>query len=445
MRLLHLVAGAGGMYCGACLHGNTLAAALAKAGHEALLVPLYTPIRTDEESVSIERVAFGGVNVYLQQRSGLFQRTPAFVDRLLDHPALLRRLGNRGSAVRPEMLGELTVSMLRGEEGRQRKELDKLIGWLAREVRPEVVHLSTVLLAGLARQITRQLGAPVVATLSGEDAFLERLPEPHYSEARDVLRERCGDLAALVALNRYYADFMAEYLPVPRQRVHVIPAGLNLAGHSPFPVLHPAAQEKGPRRGGQVTVGFLGRICPDKGLHQLAEAFCLLSQDRGLGPLELRAAGYMADSDRPYLAEIEAGLAGRGLGDRFRYLGALDRAGKIAFLQSLDVMCLPTVYQESKGLPVLEAWANGVPVVVPAHGAFPEMIEDTGGGLLFAPHDVTSLAEALKQLIEDPRLAAECGRRAQEAVHQRYHADLMAQRTIALYEKVREWKMRSEK
>ncbi len=446
MKVVHLVAGAGGMYCGACLLGNTLAAALAKAGHEALLVPLYTPIRTDEESVSIDRVAFGGLNVYLQQRSGLFRRTPALVDRLLDHPALLRRLGNRGSAVRPETLGELTVSMLRGEEGRQRKELDKLIGWLAREVRPEVVHLSTVLLAGLARQITRQLGAPVVATLSGEDAFLERLPEPHYSEARDVLRERCGDLAALVAMNRYYADFMAEYLPVPRNRVHVIPAGLNLAGHALPAVLRPGVEQTGQNqpRGGQVTVGFLGRICPDKGLHQLAEAFCLLSQDRGLGPLELRAAGYMADSDRPYLAEVEAGLAGRGLGDRFRYLGALDRAGKIAFLQSLDVMCLPTVYQESKGLPVLEAWANGVPVVVPAHGAFPEMIEDTGGGLLFAPHDVAALAEALRQLIQDPHLAAECGRRAQEAVHHRYHADLMAQRTIALYEEVREWKMRND-
>ena len=437
MKVVHLVAGAGGMYCGACLHGNTLAAALAKAGHETLLVPLYTPIRTDEESVSVERVAFGGVNVYLQQRSALFRRMPAFVDRLLDHPALLRRLSMRGSAVRPEMLGELTVSMLRGEEGRQRKELDKLTGWLAREARPEVVHLSTVLLAGLARELTRQLGVPVIATLSGEDAFLERLPEPHYSESRDVLRERCGDLAALVAMNRYYAGFMSDYLSVPRERIHVIPPGLNLAGHAPLPVADLDAEEMQPRHGGPATIGFLGRVCPDKGLHLLAQAFCLLAQDRGLGPLELRAAGYLAESDRPYLTEIEAGLARRGLAERFRYLGELDRAGKIAFLQSLGVMCLPTVYPESKGLPVLEAWANGVPVVVPAHGAFPEMIEDTGGGLLCAPRDVAALAEALRRLIQDPRLASECGRRAQEAVHQRYHAGLMAQRTIALYERLR--------
>jgi glycosyltransferase involved in cell wall biosynthesis len=137
------------------------------------------------------------------------------------------------------------------------------------------------------------------------------------------------------------------------------------------------------------------------------------------------------------LAEIQDRLASRGLGDRFQYLGAPERAEKIAFLQSLDVMCLPTALAEGKGLAVLEAWANGVPVVVPAHGVFPEMIAETGGGLLFKPHDVATMAEAIGQLIRDPGLAAHCGRRGQEAVHKHYHADLMAQRTIALYETLR--------
>ena len=331
------------------------------------------------------------------------------------------------------MLGELTVSMLQGEEGRQRKELKKLVGWLKRQVRPELVHLSTVLLAGMAREISRELDVPVLSTLSGEDAFLERLPEPHYGEARAILRDRCRDLAAMVALNRYYAGFMAEYLAVPQERIHVIPPGLNLSGHAVPSVLRPSV-EAGRSRGGEVTIGFLSRICADKGLDQLAEAFCLLAEDRDLPPLRLRAAGYLAENDRPYLAEIEARLAARGLAGRFQYLGEIARTEKIAFLQSLDVMCLPTIYPESKGLPVLEAWANGVPVVVPAHGVFPELIEDSGGGLLCPPQDLAALAGALRRLIQDPRLAAECGRRGQEAVHQRYHADLMAGRTAALYE-----------
>jgi glycosyltransferase involved in cell wall biosynthesis len=318
--------------------------------------------------------------------------------------------------------------MLRGEEGRQRKELEKLIRWLGDEIRPDLIHLSNAILVGLARELARRLNVPVVCTLSGEDIFLEKLPEPYYGEARAVLRERSADPAALVAMNRYYADFMAEYLAVPRQRIHVIPPGLNLEGHSQQP---PSRSREGP-----VTIGYLARVCPEKGLHLLAEALRWLAEDPDLRPVRLCAAGYLDTADRPYLEEIEKRLADCGLADRFQYAGELDRAAKIALLQSLDLMSVPAVYQESKGLYVLEAWANAVPVVLPAHGTFPELIEDTGGGLLCEPGDPRGLAAAIKQIIQDPDLAAECGRRAQQAVHQRYNTEVMARRTIELYGEV---------
>jgi len=422
------------MYCGSCLHGNTLAAALQDAGLDVLMAPLYTPIRTDEENVSIDRVAFGGVNVYLQERWALFRRMPGFLDRLLDHPRLIRWLTKGGRSTHPKRLGRLTVSMLRGEEGRQRKELQKLIRWVEQEVRPDIVHLSNVLLSGMARELTRRLDVPVVCTLSGEDLFLEKLPEPHYAEARATLRRRAGDLAGLVAMNRYYADFMAEYLSVARERIHVIPPGLNLDGHgSPED-----AETARPSRAADdpVIIGYLARICPEKGLHQLVEACRMLAEDAGLPPIRLRAAGYLGEADQPYLAEIQQRLADCGLVDRFQYAGEPDRAEKIALLQSLDVMSVPTVYRESKGLSVLEAWANAVPVVLPAHGAFPELIEQTGGGLLCRPDDPADLAAGLKRLIQDPAFAAECGRRAQRAVHQRFNAQRMAEGTLAWYREV---------
>jgi len=90
MRITYLTAGAAGMYCGTCLQDNTLAAALRARGCDVLLVPLYTPIRTDETDVSLDRVFYGGINVYLQQKSALFRHTPWLFDRLLDLPALLR-------------------------------------------------------------------------------------------------------------------------------------------------------------------------------------------------------------------------------------------------------------------------------------------------------------------------------------------------------------------
>jgi glycosyltransferase involved in cell wall biosynthesis len=433
MRIALLTAGAGGMYCGQCLQGNTLAAALARLGADALLVPAHTPIRTDEENVSLDRVVFGGLNVYLQEKSALFRRTPWFLDRVFDQPWLLQWLGRKSASTSPEQLGALTVSVLRGEEGRQRKELEKLIRWLGDELKPDVVHLSTVLLAGMARQIKRRLGVPVVATLAGEDLFVQQLAEPYATESRQVLRQRAADLAGLIALNRYYADFMAEYLGVPRERIEVIPPGLNLEGHAPRlppdspPVRFPATGR---------TIGYLARVCPEKGLHLLVEALEVLLEDPAMAPVEVVAAGYLAERDRSYLEGIAEWLAERGLVDRVRYLGPVDRAQKIAFLQSVDVMCLPTVYPESKGLPVLEAWANRVPVVVPAHGTFPELIGDTRGGQLFAPHDVCSLAGALRQLLANPAAAAEMGRCGQEAVHDRYHAEAMARRTLAYYRRV---------
>ncbi|MFH1922970.1 MAG: glycosyltransferase family 4 protein [Planctomycetota bacterium] len=110
-----------------------------------------------------------------------------------------------------------------------------------------------------------------------------------------------------------------------------------------------------------------------------------------------------------------------------------DRTAKIAFLESLDVMSVPTVQRETKGLVILEAWASAVPVVLPDHGAFSELVRDTGGGLLCEPKSPPALAAALKRMLLDPKLASECGRQAQEAVRQRYHAARMAERTIELY------------
>src|SRR2546423_1116005 len=90
MKIAYITAGAAGMFCGSCMHDNTLVTPLRARGHDALLTPTSTPIRTDEADVSQSRVFFGGINVYLQQHSSLFRKTPWFIDRLLDIPRLLR-------------------------------------------------------------------------------------------------------------------------------------------------------------------------------------------------------------------------------------------------------------------------------------------------------------------------------------------------------------------
>ena len=424
MRIAYITAGAAGMYCGSCLHDNTLAAALLDLGEDVILIPTYTPLRTDESDVSINRVFFGGINVYLQEKLPLFRRTPWWMDRLLDHPALLNVLSRRAGSVDPRQLGDMTVSMLRGEAGHQRKEVEKLVHWLLTDVKPDVVHLSNSMQIGMARLIRERCGPPVVCQLSGEDIFLEKLPPPHYDRARALLRERAADVDAFVTLNNYYADFMSDYLAVDRARVRVIPHGLQLKGHG-------SRIEKQP--GAPQIIGYLARICEDKGLHLLVEACEKLANRSDMPPFELHAAGYLSASDRSYLENIQRRTVAGQLAGRFKYVGELDRPGKIAFLQSLDVFSTPTVYRESKGLPALEAMANAVPVVLPDHGSFPELIADTKGGLLHRPHDATDLADKLAELLRDPVRAAYVGLLGQVAVQDRYHAGAMAEQTLALY------------
>ncbi len=427
MKIAYLTAGAAGMYCGSCLHDNTLAAALLARGEDVTLTPIYTPIRTDETDVSDRRVFYGGINVYLQQLSGLFRGTPRWLDSLLDHPALLRLASRGGGSVDPAKLGGLTVSMLQGEDGNQRKEVDRLVDWIVGPDRPDVVHLSNSMMIGVARRIAQRGGPPVVCSLSGEDIFLEKLTAPHYEEARGLLRDRAQDIDAFVALNGYYADFMADYLAVDRTKIEVIPHGLLLDGHATGP-----NRPSGPTR----RIGYLARVCHDKGLHLLAEAGELLANRDDLPPFEIEAAGYLGAGDRGYLAEIERKAAAGSLAGRFRYVGELDRRQKIDFLQSLHLMALPTVYRESKGLPVLESLANSTPVVVPEHGSFPEIVADTGGGVLFEPHNSAQLAEAIAGLLTDEPRAAELGEQGRRSVHQDYHADRMAERTLQLYQRV---------
>src|SRR5215472_522525 len=158
MRIIQLTPGTGSFYCGTCIRDNALVVALRALGQDALMVPMYLQPTLDEASGAEGAPLFyGGVNVYLQQKFGLFRKTPRWLDRLFDSPGMLEAAARRAGMTRASQLGDLTVSTLRGEEGRQVKELDRLVEWLASsDGRADVVCLSNILLIGLARRIKAQ-------------------------------------------------------------------------------------------------------------------------------------------------------------------------------------------------------------------------------------------------------------------------------------------------
>jgi len=431
MKIVHITAGAGGRLCGSCLHDNALVRGLLARGCDAMLVPAYVPTTTDEENVAVDRIVMGGVSVWLEEHVPLFRHTPRFLDavlgRLFDSRWLLEWLSSSTGSTRPADLGPLTASTLAGEQGHQRKEVDKLANWLAADIRPDVVHLSNALLVGLARRVKQATAAKIVCTLSGEDIFIEQIPAPHYGRIRQLLRERAADVDQFVALNHHFAEFMAAYLAVPLERIVVIPHGLDRSG---FPAAAPDLAARRQARSGRLVVGMLARACPEKGLEQLVRSLPLLAQHRNV---EVLAAGAEVGSEHDYLSRCLTLAQELGVADRFRWLGQVDRTGKLRLLDSIDVFAMPTVFPEAKGIPVIEAMASGVPVVAPSHGAFPELLDGEQAGRLHVPGDPADLARAIGTLLDDIDLAACCGRHGHELSLARHTADRMAAEHEMLY------------
>ena len=97
------------------------------------------------------------------------------------------------------------------------------------------------------------------------------------------------------------------------------------------------------------------------------------------------------------------------------------------------MLSVPTIYREPKGLFVLEALASGVPVVQPRHGAFPEILEDTEGGVLVEPESVRALTTSFRKWMDDPEGLRQMGLRGQRAVRARYDDATMADKTLSIY------------
>ena len=420
MHIAIVTAGGAGMFCGSCMHDNTWARSLKNAGAQVTLLPTYTPLRLDEHDESSNPVFLGGINVYLDFRAKFWRSIPRTLTRWLDRPSVIQFATRFGVSNNAQELGELTLAMLAGEAGPQAREIEELATFLVDSLRPDAVFFSNALLVGAVRSLRRKFSGRIFCILQGDDIFLEELKEPHRSAALTAIRERARDFDGFFVHSAYYRDFMSGYLDVPPGKFHIVPLGIDMTGHNGTP------NEK---KSDTFNVGYFARICPEKGLHQLVEGFRLLHKQHPY--TRLRAGGYLGSRDRVYFEKLRDDA--RDLGTAFEYVGSPQtHEEKVAFLKTLDVLSVPTVYREPKGIYVLEALANGVPVVQPRHGAFPEMLEATGGGLLVVPGDPEDLAHALEELMKDPAGRMQFARGGRTVVHAQYDDGTMARRTLEI-------------
>ena len=428
MKIIQITPGSGdNYYCENCLRDISLVRTLHQLGHEVLMIPLYLPLRMDEaERLPSAPVFYGGINVYLQQKLALFKKTPKWLDRLLNAPSLLAWAGRKAGLTSARDLGETTLSILQGQEGHQAKELDKLTDWLGQaENKPDIICLSNALLAGLAGQIKERLDVPLVCLLQDEDGFLDGLPSPYCTSAWQALTEKVADVDAFIAVSRYYADLMQDRLTIPADKLHVAYAGVALDDSAS------RATQPEPR-----TIGYLSQICADKGPDTLVEAFILLKQNEALRDIKLCIAGGMSASDRPFIEQLKTRLSAQGLLGDVEFLAEFDQDARQVFLQRLAVLSVPEKKPIAHGRYVLEALAAGVPVVEPALGVFPELLELTGGGVLYEGNTAQALAKAMAPLLLDPDHARQLGQEGQEGMKAYFSIDQTTQDLVRLYEDI---------
>ena len=420
MHIAIITAGGAGMFCGSCMQDNSLAKALIEQGNEVSLIPTYTPIRVDQQNVSDKKVYLGGVNLYLDHAIPFWHRLPRGLVSWLDHPRILRIATSLGIENDASRLGPLTLSMLRRSVGSMKREYQQLVDYLVKEVQPDVIIFSNALLSGVMPLLREKFSGPVFCLLQGDDLFLDQLTDKHRQQAIEAVSGHAKSFNLIITHTKFYADYMSEYLSIDRKLFRQIPLSIDLPQELRTPQTRSIKETSSLPR-----IGYFARIAPEKGLLNLVRAVKQLHES-GI-EVELHAGGYLGKAHHGYMKQIEKESA--FLGDRFRYIGSPgSQKEKLEFMRSLDIFSVPALFHEPKGLYLLEAMSQGVPVAQPAHGSYPELIASTGGGLLFEADNIENHARILKQLLEAPEQRNKMGSDAQRAIAEKHTSSDAAQR-----------------
>lgn len=416
MKIILLVAGSGGgFYCETCLRDTDWARVMRARGHDIIVTPMYLPVNM--EGVIGEGdtpVFFGGISLYLREQFPWLRHAPAWLTAWLDARWLLRLAARRAGATRADGLGSMTLSMLQGRNGHHTAELGRLAGWLAHE-QPDAIVLSSTLLAGLAGPLRETLHVPVLAFAHDEDTWLDALDPPYDSRCWEAMRAAMADIAQVIAVSRTYASAMRQRLNLPPARVCAVYPGIDTTPYRQADVEH-----------GPLVVGYLSRLTPSLGLETLVDALIHLQRQPGFSGIRLKAMGGQTDDDKAFIARLKQRLADAGMAGAAEFLPGIDQASRLAFLESLTVMSVPMPQGEAFGTFILEALASGVPVVLPAAGAFPEIVQATGGGITCAVGNAEALARALAELLGDRPKAAAIGRQGMQTVRRDFSVERMA-------------------
>jgi glycosyltransferase involved in cell wall biosynthesis len=372
VKIIQIIPGSGGsFYCGNCLRDDKYYHAIKKMGHDVLKVPMYLPLfNHDLENSHQAPVFYGAVSLYLKQVFPSLRKAPAWLDSLLNTRPILRQAAKRAGSTRATGLEEMTISMLMGEEGNQGEELEKMTSWLEHHYKPDVIHISNALLLGLAGKLKSRLGAPVICSLQDEDVWVEALSARGRDKVWQLMSEKAEDVDFFVSVSDYFSGLMRKKMSIEGTKLQTIHLGIN-------PGEYTFKDPAGKRR----SIGFLSRMNHANGFDLLIDAFILLRQNASNDDVLLFLSGGSTNDDNSFLKEQKKKIRKAGLEQDVVFLKNFNQEKRHIFFDQVSLLSVPVRGGEAFGIYLAEAMASGIPVVQPAQGAFPEIIEATGGGL----------------------------------------------------------------
>ncbi len=427
MKIVNIVPGFGGtFYCGNCLRDSGYTKSLIDLGHDAMMLPIYLPL-TMEHGVEEDTnpIFYGAVNIYLKQNFKLFRNMPKWLEKFFNSSPILRYAAKKAGSTRTDGLEEMTISMLNGSQGNQDKELQELIDFLKNHEKPDVVHLSNALLLGLAEQIREQLQIPVVCSLQDEDVWVDAMKSFYQKKVWALMAEKAKNVDAFIAVSDYYAVEMKKKMLIPDEKMHVVHIGIDHKLYEPSPpVQNPQA------------IGYLSRMYEEHGFGLLIDAYIKLKEKPEFKDVKLKLTGGMTADDKKFVNKQIKKLKKSGHWDDVEFIERFCTDVLSEFHKKLSILSVPVLKGEAFGTYQIESLACGTPLVQPSLGAFTEIVETTGGGVLYEPNTVEALVDKWVEVLSNPQKIVQMSEDGRKSVLKNFTSDILTKKVLLVYEKV---------
>jgi glycosyltransferase involved in cell wall biosynthesis len=394
MKIAYIVPGSGGsFYCGNCFRDSTFLKALQQSGHDIIIVPMYLPLTTDHVNQYNVPIFYGAVNLYLKQMLPFLRRLPKFIQRFFNSSRVLRFAAHQSGSTNAAGLENMTVSMLKGEQGNQADDLQTMITWFKEHLQPDIIHLSNALLLGLAPKLKTSLNVRIVCSLQDEDEWLDEMPTASQEESYKLMAQNAAYVDQFISVSHYFSSLMQPRLNLPEQKIKVIYNGIdvqNYTSKTDAPLTH--------------VIGYISKLNHLFGFDILVDTFIILKQKYGIANLKLLATGGLASYDKHFVHQQEQKLHFAGLSSQVEIIKDFNEEAKQRLFTEATILSVPSIRKEAFGMYLLEAFASGIPVIQPNYGAYPEIISTINGGMLYEPNDADQLAKTIHRLITNTEL-----------------------------------------